>query len=366
MKIKKLLTTVFLFAILLISAACGTLETPENEVASEGEEVEADDNNASEKESGDTVNLRLGHVFAEDDLIHENTVLMADLAEEYSNGELTIDVFSNSQLGGERELVEGVQMGSIDIGLAANSAVVNFIPSVIYWDLPYLIEDNEHMDNVLESEVMATLDEQLSNHGFKNLALQHGGFRQITNSIRPIESLEDLNGINIRLLESEVMIDTFEAISGTRTSNMAFAELYSGLQQGVVDAQENPLNLIYSMRFFEVQDYLSLTNHFFTPRYYLMNSDSFDQLSEENQEALLKASEEAMSVHKEALIEEEEEILTLLKDEGMEVNEVDDEFVNEFRTLMEEEVYVDYYEDIGEGSSEEGEKLIEQIKNLKD
>ncbi|WP_077603860.1 TRAP transporter substrate-binding protein [Oceanobacillus sojae] len=349
----------FLAVLCTFSMLAGCIELTEPTIADEG-----GPSNESNAES--EVTLRLGHVFAEDDPIHKSTVMIADLAKEYSDGELQIDVYSNSQLGGERELVEGVQMGMIDIGLAANAPVTNFIPSLVYWDFPYLVDSIEHMERIEDDEsIMGALQADFENNNLVNLGIQYGGFRQITNSVRPIETLEDFKGINIRLLESEVMISTFENIPGTRTSNMAFSELYSGLQQGVVNAQENPLNSIYSMKFFEVQDYLSLTNHFFTTRYYLMNADRFELLSDKQQEALVRATEEVMQLHKEELFAEEEHLLEILEEEGMEINEVSDEFVDEFRTKMKETVYPKFYDVVGNGDEKAGQKLIKEIEALR-
>ncbi|WP_040984431.1 TRAP transporter substrate-binding protein [Oceanobacillus jeddahense] len=349
----------FLTVLVIFSLLAACIELTEPTIADES-------GPSNESNSDSEVTLRLGHVFAEDDPIHKSTVMIADLAKEYSDGELQIDVYSNSQLGGERELVEGVQMGMVDIGLAANAPVTNFIPSLVYWDFPYLVDSIEHMERIENDEsIMGALQTDFENNNLVNLGIQYGGFRQITNSVRPIETLDDFSGINIRLLESEVMIETFENIPGTRTSNMAFSELYSGLQQGVVNAQENPLNSIYSMKFFEVQDYLSLTNHFFTTRYYLMNADRFDLLSEKQQEALVRATEEVMELHKEELFAEEAQLLEILEEEGMEINEVSDEFVDEFRTQMKETVYPRFYDVVGNGDEEAGQKLIEEIEALR-
>ncbi|MEK4300473.1 TRAP transporter substrate-binding protein [Oceanobacillus sp. FSL W8-0428] len=357
---RSLLRSIGLLAVLCIfSMLAGCIELTEPTIAEES-------GPSNESNSESEVTLRLGHVFAEDDPIHKSTVMLADLAKEYSDGELQIDVYSNSQLGEERELVEGVQMGMVDIGLSANAAVTNFIPSLVYWDFPYLVDSIEHMERIEDDEsIMGSLQADFEDNNLVNLGIQYGGFRQITNSVRPIETLVDFKGINIRLLESEVMISTFENIPGTRTSNMAFSELYSGLQQGVVNAQENPLNSIYSMKFFEVQDYLSLTNHFFTTRYYLMNADRFDQLSDKQQEALVRATEESMEYHKEQLFAEESQILEILEEQGMEINEVSDEFVNEFREQMKEAVYPRFYNVVGNGDEAEGEELIEKIEELR-
>ncbi len=357
---RSLLRSIGLLAVLCIfSMLAGCIELTEPTIAEES-------GPSNESNSESEVTLRLGHVFAEDDPIHKSAVMLADLAKEYSDGELQIDVYSNSQLGEERELVEGVQMGMVDIGLSANAAVTNFIPSLVYWDFPYLVDSIEHMERIEDDEsIMGSLQADFEDNNLVNLAIQYGGFRQITNSVRPIETLVDFKGINIRLLESEVMISTFENIPGTRTSNMAFSELYSGLQQGVVNAQENPLNSIYSMKFFEVQDYLSLTNHFFTTRYYLMNADRFDQLSDKQQEALVRATEESMEYHKEQLFAEESQILEILEEQGMEINEVSDEFVNEFREQMKEAVYPRFYNVVGNGDEAEGEELIEKIEELR-
>jgi len=347
----KKLYPLLVVSVLLLLAACGDTLSDQD----------SNNNNSDE----DVVTLKLGHVFAEDDITHKSSEKLAELAEEYSDGEIKVDVYSNSQLGEEKDLVEGVDLGSIDIALSSNAVVTNFMPSLVYWDLPYLIDSTEHIDSIAESDVGKKLDEEFEDNNFKNLGIQYGGFRQITNSVRPLEKIEDFDGINIRILESDVMLDTFNNLPGVKTQNMDFSELYSGLQQDVVNAQENPINLIYSMKFQEVQDYLSITDHFYTTRYFLMNLDKFEELSDKQQEALTKATDEAMEYHKEELFKDEEEILEELEDEGMEVNEVSDDFVNDFRSIMEKEVYPDYYEEIGDGDKEKGKEIIDSITDLR-
>lgn len=347
-----------------VLAACGGLDEP-GIADNSTEQGKADSTSTDAEATGETVILKLGHVFAEDDITHKSSVKLAELAKEYSDGELQIDIYPNSSLGEERDLIEGVQLGTVDIGLSSNAVATNFLPSLVYWDLPYIIDSTEHIEKIENSEVNELLNEEFEGHNFKNLGIQYGGFRQITNSVRPIESLEDFDGINLRVLESKVMIETFQNLPGLRTSNMAFSELYSGLQQGVVTAQENPINLIYSMKFFEVQDYISLTNHFYTTRYFLMNNDKFKDLSDKQQEALTRATDEAMDYHKEELFNSEKEILQNLKDEGMQVNEVSTDFVNEFRGIMEEKVYPKFYSEIGNGDEEAGKELVDKVIELR-
>jgi|SRR5699024_4795282 len=344
-----------IIASMLLLVACGA-------TMSEGDQKETE---SADNDSGDAITLKLGHVFAENDITHKSSEKLAELAEEYSDGEIIVDVYSNSQLGEEKDLVEGVDLGTIDIALSSNAVVTNFIPSLVYWDLPYLIDSTDHIDRIVDSEVGELLDQTFESNNFKNLGVQYGGFRQITNSLNPIEKIEDFDGINLRVLESEVMLDTFNNLPGVKTQNMAFSELYSGLQQGVVNAQENPINLIYSMKFQEVQDYLSITNHFYTTRYFLMNFDKYDSLSKKQQDALTKATEEAMEYHKQELFDDEESILEELKEEGMEINEVSNDFIEDFRSIMEEKVYTDYYEKIGDGDEEKGKEIIEKIANLR-
>src|SRR5699024_2144046 len=135
----------------------------------------------------------------------------------------------------------------VDIALSSNAVATNFIPSLVYWDFPYLMEGQEHFEKVLDSDVGDKLDQSFEDENFKNIGVQYGGFRAITNSERSLEKIKDFEGLDIRALESQIMLDTYNELPGTSTSTMGFSELYSGLQQGVVNAQDNPLNLIYSM-----------------------------------------------------------------------------------------------------------------------
>jgi tripartite ATP-independent transporter DctP family solute receptor len=283
------------------------------------------------------------------------------MVEERTNGAIRVDIYPAAQLGDARTIVEGVQMGTIEMADIENGPMGRFVPEAMLWDLPFIFRDIDHAHNVLDGDVGKYVQKKYDDVGIRHLAYNDGGFRYFTNNVRPIRNMDDLQGLKIRVMESKVMIDTINAF-GASAVPMAFGELYTALQQGVVDGQENPMNLIYSQRFYEVQKYLSLSGHFYYPRQYITNLNWFNNLSEEHQKVIAEAAKEACDIQREELAKYEIEMKKVLQEKGMEINEVDK---TKFIETSQEKIYPAYYETIGGGDSDYGKELVQRIVNAK-
>jgi len=283
------------------------------------------------------------------------------MVEERTNGAIRVDIYPAAQLGDARTIVEGVQMGTIEMADIENGPMGRFVPEAMLWDLPFIFRDIDHAHNVLDGDVGKYVQKKYDDVGIRHLAYNDGGFRYFTNNVRPIRNMDDLQGLKIRVMESKVMIDTINAF-GASAVPMAFGELYTALQQGVVDGQENPMNLIYSQRFYEVQKYLSLSGHFYYPRQYITNLNWFNNLSEEHQKVIAEAAKEACDIQREELAKYEIEMKKVLQEKGMEINEVDK---TKFIETSQEKIYPAYYETVGGGDADYGKELVQRIVNAK-
>lgn len=243
--------------------------------------------------------------------------------ERLTDGRLSIKLHYNNELGGEREITEGMGINTIDMGLASTGPLGSFVNDFYMFDLPYLFKDVEHAYAVLDSEIGEELAQKLEQTAnVEVLAWWENGQRHETNSVRPIEKPADMEGIKHRTQESEVQVDTWRAF-GADATPMAWPEVYTGLQQGVIESQENPLATILDVRFFEVQDYLNLTGHVYSPLPFMMSKQLFESLSAEDQEAVKEAAKIATSTQREASKRLEAEALKKLEENGMTVTEPD-------------------------------------------
>ena len=244
---------------------------------------------------GAPITLTFAHGQAEGHPYQQAALYFKELVEEESGGSITVVVSPNGTLGDERECVESLQMGTLDITAAVASALSGFDPDMDVFNMPYLFESREQAFEVLDGEVGQELFADLESQGIKVFGTYDLGFRSMTNSQHPIETPEDCQGICIRTLESSVC----------------------------VDAQENPLFTIYNSRFYEVQDYLSLTEHFYPVCPLMMSEITWNKLSPEQQVIVEDALRKSVDYERELAGQELETIVADLTDAGMVVNEVD-------------------------------------------
>lgn len=313
------------------------------------------DESGSGESSEETITL--GHANpADSDISHYQQFAekFKDEIEESTDGEISVEIHPGSELGGEREMLESIEIGDLDSIVTATAPLGNFASSANVFDFPFLFRDVEHVHNALDGDAITEVEEDLEDANFKVLAWNDGGFGAITNDVKPIESVDDISGMKIRTMENDIQIDTFEAF-GANATPMSFDELFTGLQQGVVDGQFNPLATIAPNKFYEVQDYMTMTDHYYLAAPFIISSDKFNSFSEEQQEKVEKAAVSARDHERDFVEDQEEKQLETVKDEGMEVITNDEIDIDEFKKAV-EPVY--------EKHDDEFKEIIDKIKDV--
>ena len=271
--------------------------------------------------------------------------------EKSTDGEYTVEQFPNSVLGGEREVIEGLQLGTIDLAIVSTGATLNFVPATGVFDIPFLFRDLDHARKVLDGDIGNQMLDEFPKRGIVALAWGEQGFRQLTNSVRPVTTPEDAKGLKIRTTENPIHIAAFREI-GILATPMAWPEVATALQQGTIDGQENPMSVIVSAKLPQLQKYLSLTSHVYGPALVLMSPSAYNGLSDERKDAFKQASVAAAQAMRDYVDDIEQSGIEQVKKEGMEVNTVDHEaFVQAVQP-----VYPQYYKQFGQ-------ELVESIQN---
>lgn len=298
-------------------------------------------------ETGDeTFTIRLAHLVPEEQSSHIAAVAFKEKLEAESDGRLTVELYPNGQLyGSDREAIEAVQLGNVEMTIPAVAAMASFNEKFQVFDLPFLFNNNEAAYRALDGDLGQELMADLENNGMKGLVFGENGFRHVSNNNGPIETPEDMEGLKMRTLESPLHTDTFNAF-GANASPFAFGELYTALQQGTYDAMDCPISLYYTNKFYEVQDYLTLTGHVYAATALLVNNDFYNTLPSDLQDLITEASEEFRTEQRELAQQQDGEFLDQLKAEGMQINDLTDEQRNQFREAA-ESVYTKYEDQIG-------------------
>ncbi|MCJ7854703.1 DctP family TRAP transporter solute-binding subunit [Lachnospiraceae bacterium NSJ-143] len=247
-------------------------------------------------------------------------VKMGELIKEKTNGAVTLDVFGNSQLGGERDLIEGLQLGSVQVTCVSTAPLSGFTDMFLVFDLPFIFETTEQARAVMDSEIGQEILHSVDEQGLVGLAWFENGFRNVTNNVKPIAVPEDLKGIKIRTMENQIHMEAFK-VMGADPTPMAMGDVFTALQQGTIDAEENPVPIVETNKFYEVQKYISMTGHLFSPAPVFIAKDYFDAMPAEYQSAITEAAAEATPYQREQIDEQNVSGLQSLQDNGMEVNE---------------------------------------------
>lgn len=307
LKNSKLFLLVLVFATIL--AACGG-----------GGETGSSDGGSQSGGSTETKNL----IFALDqgptDTWVRATEEFARLVEEKTDGSVKIAVHHSGTLGSQRELLEGILSGTVD-GAVTLEPLSYWVEEINLFGIPYLFDDQEHLDSLMASEDGEELNQKITEAGFHPLTYFDRPPRQITSN-KEINTLEDLSGLRIRVPETATAPPAFEAMGAAPTA-MAFSELYNALDQGVIDAQENPIPTIYSNNLHEVQEYLAFTNHSYQPVYLVIGEEAYNSLTDEEKEAVNEAAEETKQYEKEILAEDIEGMRSAMEESGMTFTEPD-------------------------------------------
>ena len=274
--------------------------------------------------------------------------------EKRTSGRYKIQTFYSGALGAERESVEGVQLGTLDLTLTSTGPLPNFVPDVAILDIPFLFRDYAHARAVLDGPIGQELLAKFPPKGMVGLAWAENGFRHMTNSKHPVNQPDDLRGLKMRTMENPIHIEAYRQF-GILPTPMAFTEVFTALQQGTVDGQENPLSVITSAKLDQVQKYLSLTGHVYSPAIFLMNKAQWDKLSDADKQAFLEAAREGVKANRARVDEDERRAVADLRAKGMNVVENLDKA--KFQAVL-----VPVYADFGKRF---GQANIDRIKNYK-
>lgn len=278
--------------------------------------------------------LKLSHPNATGSAYDLGAQMFKELVEERTEGRYQIDIFPNNGLGTQEEVTEAAQLGTIDLVVTSDDKLPTLVPEFAGLGLPFLFDDVDDVNENLNGEMGEYLSQKLESKGIKIICWMENGFRNVTNNRAPIVEPEDISGLKIRVSSAKPNMALFEEAGGVVT-NVSFSELYSALQLGTCEAQENPFANILDKKFYEVQEYLSLTNHVHTAEPVIISMATWNKLSDEDkaifEQAGLEVSQWAYEYAKETVEAQLEDLGT-----KMEVNEVN---IEAWKTLAEDVIY---------------------------
>jgi tripartite ATP-independent transporter DctP family solute receptor len=262
--------------------------------------------------------LRMGYLLPAESQLGAGAAAMAAAVAERTGGRIQIQQFPDSSLGGEVEMLKGVQLGSIDLAFITGAPLPSILPEAGIFNIPFLFTGPAHAHAVLDGPVGESYLQMLSGKSMVALAWGENGMRHITNSRHPIAVPEDLKGLKLRLPQSPVMLLGFRAL-GAEASPLPFPQVYGALQAGVFDGQENPIATIRSAKFAQVQKFLTLSGHVYDPAAIVMSADAHDDLAPEDQAILLDAAKAGARASRVFAAEAEASGVAALTQAGMQV-----------------------------------------------
>ncbi|MDP5306993.1 TRAP transporter substrate-binding protein [Paracoccus spongiarum] len=279
--------------------------------------------------------IKIGYALAEDSHYGVAAKAFEEAVTTALGDQFSFRHFPSSGLGGEREVVEGVQLGTVEMTIVSTGTLSNFVPEVGVFDVPFLFRSLDHARKVLDGEIGQEMLSRFDDAGLHALAWGEQGFRHITNNRGPIAAPADTAGLKIRTMENPVHIQAFQAL-GAAPTPMAWPEVIGALQQGAIDGQENPLSVIVSAKLSEVQKYLTLDGHVYSPALILVSPQLWDGLDDAQKAAFDSAARDAVAAMRGYVDQVEASGVETLKQQGMEVNALSEEQKAAFRDALAE------------------------------
>ena len=265
-------------------------------------------------------NLKLGHAVNTTDGQHAAATKMAELVKQRTNGDVEITIYPANQLGNDAAMINGARGGTIDIVSSGASNYNGIVANTAAMELPFVFRSAQHAYTVLDGPVGTGVLNELAPHGLKGLAYWENGWRAFTNNKRPVTKPDDLKGLKIRSTPNPYHIQAFKLL-GMNPSPMPIAELYTALETGTFDAQEHPINVTWSSKFYEVQKHLTVSNHVYSPLILAMNKAKFDSLPANYQQIVVDAAREAAKFQRDLNAGNASKVVAELKKAGMQVVE---------------------------------------------
>ncbi len=265
--------------------------------------------------------IRFGYGLNEQSTQGRAVKLFAEQVEKASGGKMRVRAIGAAALGPDTQMQQALIGGAQEMMVGSTATLVGISKEMALWDTPFLFNSAKEADALLDGPIGEKVKAKLQDKGLVGLVYWENGFRNLTNSKRPINRMEDLNGIKLRVMQNNVFLDSFKTL-GTNAVPMAFSELFGALETGTVDGQENPFNTILSSKFYEVQKYLTVTNHVYSPWIVLVSKKWWDGLSAAEQKVLIDAGKASRDFERQDTRKEAAGAVAELKKKGMQVNEL--------------------------------------------
>lgn len=329
---KKYLVLVLILMVTFAIAGCGNTQDGKN-------------NQSTDAQNGKKIVLIAGHGAAPDSLNGFAFDKMNEILNEKTNGQIQIEVHPNESLGTEAQMLEQLQLGTLDLASISGAPVTGFVKEFMACDLPFLFASPEEAYAFFDGEIGNELFEKSKAVGLVGLCWWENGFRNFTNNKRPITSPADMKGMKIRTMQSQVHMASVNALGASATP-IAFGELYSALQQGVIDGEENPVHQINEQKFYEVQKYLTISRHFYDPSPLFISPKTLNKLTDEQIQIVKDAAIESRDAMRNRCNEQEQQIIDDLKAKGVEVTVLTPDQVKAFQDAT-KDVYKGFVDKIG-------------------
>jgi tripartite ATP-independent transporter DctP family solute receptor len=316
-----LLALVLAFAL----AACGGGGSGESSDGGDATETTSDSSEAQTSSNGDedVTILRVGHIEAEGSFLHKSALEFEKDVEEKTGGRVDIQIYANSELGDEGAVLQSIQMGSMEMCITGTASLTQFDDRMNAVFLPFLFDSPESCEAAIKGDFGKLINGWIEEYGFKALAWQYDGARNIANNKRPIHKLEDVDGLKLRCMNSDIFIEMFR-LMGINATPMAYSEIYTAVQQGVVDGNDNPAGLFVESKFYEVHKYYSLSEHTYGTANAVISLDKYNSLPEDVRGIIDEASKtflEDWQINKARAAEKD--YIEDINENGCEVNELD-------------------------------------------
>lgn len=307
---------------------------------------------------GEVYEVSYGHGFMPETPHHRAAVKFQEMVEEKSDGQIKVTLYPSDQLGSAREQFEGLQLGTQEIALLPTARISGFVPELQIFDLPFLFPNREVGYKLMDGDVGEELLGFLSEQQIKGVAFYEDGFKQFTAN-KELRSPNDFKGLKFRAMESQIIMEQFRKL-GANPTTIDFGELYNSLQQGVVDGQENPLVTIKNMKFYEVQDAVTISNHGYLAHVLMFSDQWLNSLPEDLQEVVLDAGKELAAWQRSEIQKEEEQYIEEIKEHGTKVIELTEE---EREALKEktQSVHDEYGKKVSKEILDKAHKEIEKL-----
>lgn len=335
---------VFVVLSVLVLGACS------NKSSGSNSNSDTDNESSSNSSNQDVITIKVAHIAGPEEPYSIGFEHYAAAVEEATDNRVKFEIFGNGEMGGEADVAEQIQMGSVDMSIITTGVLGDFYEDLSVLDLPFLFRDVEHAYKVLDSDFGQELLDGMQDIGFKSIAFWENGVRHISNNERPVYTPEDMKGLKMRTVENNIFIDTYKSF-GAEPVPMAFPEVYSSLQQGVIDGNDQPYTILSGKKIFEVQEYLTELGLYYASATLVMNNDFYDSLPADIQEIIIDLGKEyaikQRQIAQDTDLELKEELMNEL--EIVELEEVDmDAFIDAVQPLYDEldDKYKEYVETI--------------------